>query len=168
MMRKKKTFFKVFFLRRAPLKGLYEIKPFFLRAPARTGQRALRNALLNPAVKVATAPFKTPSQGEGFATAPNLPLRTPSEKGVTHLGGLLPNDNTLRYWWRLADPSGGSVCYATRRKKRFLRFRPPVGRNSHKASRGDNRTSLREDPSRIAARPRFRRRSARKRKNKPP
>ena len=105
----------------APLKGLYEIKLLSLsRAPARTRPRVRLRTLWNPAVKVATAPFKTPSQGEGFATAHNLPLRTPSKKGVTHLGGLLSNDNAFRYWWRLADPSGGSVCYAVRRKKKIF------------------------------------------------
>ena len=63
------------------------------------------------------------------------------------------NDKALRYWWRLADPSGGSAYYAVRRKKRFLRFRPPEGRNGHKAYRADEH---------------FRRRSARQRKSKPP
>ena len=139
---------------RTPLKGFYEIKLLsLLRAPARTRPRVRLRTLWNPAVKVATAPFKTPSQGEGFATAHNLPLRTPSKEGVTHLGGLLSNDNAFRYWWRLADPSGGSVCYAVRRnKKYFYVTRPPEGRNSHKPSRGDEH---------------FRRRSARQRKSKP-
>ena len=116
-----------------PRKGLYKIKLFFFHARRRVlGQgcdcktslcevcRGLyETSRTNPAVKVATAPFKTPSQGEGFATAHNLPLRTPSKKGVANLGGLLSNDRAFRYWWRLADPSGGSAYYAVRRNKKI-------------------------------------------------